>query len=79
MIDTFDKLADFYEKSLDNEQTIPETSAVDLSAVINRLNDLEQKINDLMTRTGRTKDTSDTQQGGDAEQKEGNGNASDAG
>lgn len=50
MLNTFDSLAEFENIEKENsEKTISENNAtVDVSAIINRLNDMETKINKLL-------------------------------
>lgn len=49
MLSTFKALADFPEnENVENEQQSGENASVDLSSVINRLNDMENKINQII-------------------------------
>lgn len=51
MFATFDQLAEFSDENKNADNNTSSTSTVDMSAIINRLNDLERKINGLITRT----------------------------
>lgn len=58
MVKTFDALAKFGGDENENAETTPQaenTASVDLSAVINRLNDLETAINELRREQKETK------------------------
>lgn len=49
MLSTFKALADFSEnENAENEQQSGENASVDLSSIINRLNDMENKINQII-------------------------------
>lgn len=48
MLNTFDALADFSDTEKEVETKSGENASVDLSSIINRLNDMENKLNQLV-------------------------------
>lgn len=69
MIDTFDALATFDENGeRENAENMNSTAAVDMSAIINRLNDLETKINAVLAQNAQTEPNNSEQGNSNSEQ-----------
>lgn len=61
MINNFGRLADFEreDSNAESAETLENSSAVDMSAILNRLYELEIKVNKLLSRTTELSDSPD--------------------